>query len=73
MDASLTVEFRCPVGAGGLFFKLLGTPMARVDENNLVEVNCRSCARVAREENPEVLLVLHRFALDGECVETETV
>lgn len=68
------VEVRCPVGAGGMFFKLLGTPVASVNrDSNLIEVACRECLRRERVARPEVSLVLHRFALDGELVNTEVV
>lgn len=74
MGAGVTeVEVRCPVKAGGMFFKLLGTDLARIDSDNLIEVNCPECRRRQRETEPEVFLVLHRFALDGELVETEVV
>jgi hypothetical protein len=67
------VEVRCPVGRGGILLKLLRTGAATIGEGNLIEVACVECRRVERQGGREVLLVLHRFGMDGEHVETVTV
>ena len=67
------VEVRCPVGRGGILLKLLRSGAASIGEGNLIEVACVECRRSERQAGREVLLVLHRFAMDGEHVETVTV
>lgn len=68
------VEFRCPVGAGGMFLRLLRTGDARIDTGaNLIEVACRECARRRRQLGHRCAAVLHRFGLDGVVVETLVV
>jgi hypothetical protein len=68
-----SVEVRCPVGRGGILLKLLRTGAATIGEGNLIEVACGECRRAERQRGREVLLVLHRFGMDGEHVETVTV
>lgn len=63
------VEVRCPVGPRQLLMKLRQAGEApRYSEDNLLELACRDCARNARQIDPAVRRVLHRFALSGELV-----
>jgi hypothetical protein len=72
-DPAQEVEVRCPVGRGGILLKLLRSGEARIAEGNLLEVSCTECRRVERAAGRQVMLVLHRFGMDGEHVETLTV
>ena len=73
-SSTTETEFRCPVGRGGILLKLLRDGDARISDGNLIEVACRKCRDDQRREgHAEVLMVLHRFAMDGEHVETVTV
>ena len=59
-------EIRCPFGS--LFGKLRGQFV--VTEGNLAEFACSNCKKAAREYDPTVHQVLHRYDLVGELVET---
>lgn len=72
-SAAGQVEVRCPVGRGGILLKLLRTGAASIGEGNLIEVACQECRRAERQAGREVLLVLHRFGMDGAWIETVTV
>jgi hypothetical protein len=50
--------------------KLLRAGTATIADGNLIEVACRSCRDDARREGRPVLVVLHRFGMDGAFVET---
>ena len=68
------VEFRCVAYPSVLFGRLrLGEEGVRIVEGNLVEFACRSCRREVCRAGGSVALVLHRFNLLGELVETEVV
>jgi len=68
------VEFRCVAYPGVLFGRLrLREEGVRIVEGNLVEFACRSCRRELSRAGGSVALVLHRFDLLGELVETEVV
>lgn len=65
------VELRCPVGPRQLLLKLRtsgGQP--HINEDNLLEIACRDCARAARHRDPDVRRVLHRFNFAGDLVES---
>lgn len=65
------VEIRCPVGPRQLLMKLRqGGEVPTYSEDNLLELACRDCARNARQIDPGVRRVLHRFSLSGELVES---
>lgn len=66
-------EFRCPLGRGGVLLKLLRVGEAQITDGNLIEVACRPCRDDQRRAGQDVLVVLHRFAMDGQVVETITV
>lgn len=55
-------ELRC---GSQLFGKVTG--------DNLIEVACRDCRAAARRADPQVVLVLHLFDLDGRMVGTQAL
>lgn len=68
-------ELRCPVGPKRLLMKVLdsgGQPY--VDPgSNLLELACSDCKRALRAQGRQVTLVVHRFNLIGELVESVVV
>jgi len=65
------VEVRCPVGPRALLFKLRREgEIPRVSDGNLLELACRDCARNARQFDPDVRRVLHRFDFAGQLIES---
>lgn len=65
------VELRCPVGARRLLAKVVsegGKPS--VNNDNLLELACKDCAKNARQFDPSVVRILHRFNALGELVES---
>lgn len=65
------VELRCTEGFGkllGKFFRA-GMPLT-VDSDNLAELPCADCKRRLRREGQRARVVLHRFNVIGELVET---
>ncbi len=68
---TVIVELRCPVGPKQLLAKLrTDGEKAHVTSDNLMELACRDCARNAREYDPAVRRVLHRFDFAGELIES---
>lgn len=68
------VELRCPTGPRKLFAKLrLAGVHVPVTSDNLIEMGCQDCRRRMRSENRDVKLVLHRFDITGELIETVVV
>lgn len=65
-----SVELRCPVGARRLLGKLLSEGGQPTISDNLMELACKDCAKNAREFDPSVRRVLHRFSAIGELVES---
>lgn len=65
------VELRCPIGPRALLAKVvkLGDHHARTSDN-LLELSCRDCRRTERVRDPSVSLVVHRFNVLGELVES---
>jgi hypothetical protein len=63
------VDIRCPENPVRLFFRI--DRIVNIDGANLIEVACRDCRNQRRAEDPQVSLVLHRFNVAGELVETE--
>lgn len=62
------VDLRCPVGPKQLLGKTrLGDP-AVVNDDNLIELACRDCARNARQFDPSVKRVVHCFNFAGDLV-----
>jgi hypothetical protein len=62
------IELRCDRDPQRMFGKLLNTSPVRVDPGtNLMEFSCDKCRRATGAK-----LVLHRFNILGELVETET-
>ena len=68
----MIVDLRCPVDTRRLFARLRRGE-AQIVDGNLVEVACDDCRRARRKTGDTVRLVLHRFNVLGECVETEVV
>jgi hypothetical protein len=66
-----TIEIRCPVGPRRLLSKLLvdGGRPKHVD-GNLIEFACDDCKRTLRRQGETLSLVLHRYDLAGNLVET---
>lgn len=70
----LEVELRCPTGPRKLFAKLrLQGAQPVVTSDNLVELACQDCRRRMRSEGKDVALVLHRFDIVGQLIETVAV
>lgn len=68
------VELRCPTGPRKLFAKLrMSGEQPSVTSGNLVEMACQDCRRRLRSEGRDVSLVLHRFNIVGELIETVAV
>lgn len=67
------VEIRCPVGPKRLLSKLLlSGDRPHITSENLLEFACGDCRRSLRLEGVNVALVLHRYSLDGQLVESVT-
>lgn len=72
MDTKI-VEIRCPVGPKRLLSKLLLTgDKPHITSDNLLEFACGDCRRRLKLEGINVSLVLHRYSLDGQLVESVT-
>lgn len=69
----IEVELRCLVGPKRLFGKAITAVGRIVAVDNLMEFACSDCKRARRKAGLEVELVLHRFNLMGELVETVEV
>lgn len=68
------VELRCPTGPHRLFAKLrLAGEPTPVTSDNLIELSCADCRKRLSREGSDVSLVLHRYNVVGELVETVTV
>lgn len=64
------VDLRCPMDRRRLFARLRRGD-AEIVEGNLIEVACIDCRRRRKALGEEVRVVLHRFNVLGECVESE--
>jgi hypothetical protein len=68
------VELRCPTGPRKLFAKLrLAGLQPSVTTDNLIEMACQDCRRRFRTEGRDVQLVLHRYNIIGDLIETVVV
>lgn len=68
------LEIRCPVGPQRLFAKLLSDgERPKVVDGNLLEFACADCRRLRRQQGETVSLVLHRYNILGELIETQVV
>ena len=56
-------EARCDKNPSKLMFKIV--------EGNLLEVACDDCKKRMRREGKQVKIVLHRYDVTGELIETE--
>lgn len=68
------VELRCNANPLRLLAKIR-QPQSGVEivEGNLIEIACDHCKRTRRQQDPDVKLVLHRWNVVGELVDTEVV
>ncbi|MFA7264854.1 MAG: hypothetical protein WC054_00840 [Candidatus Nanopelagicales bacterium] len=74
VDSAREVELRCPTGPRKLFAKLrLAGQTAPVTTDNLIELACQDCRRRMRSEGKDVALVLHRFDISGDLIESVVV
>lgn len=71
--SALLVDLRCPDGAQKLLARIRQAKgSARVTDENLLELACRDCRqRVAHKTGVKPALVVHRFNILGELVESE--
>lgn len=70
---SEVVEIRCPVGPRRLLSKLLlSGDKPHITNDNLLEFACSDCRRALKLEGVYVDIVLHRYSLDGQLVESVT-
>lgn len=68
------VEIRCPIGPKRLLSKLLlSGDRPKVVEGNLIEFACADCKRTYRKGGRRVSIVLHRYNLAGELIETSVL
>jgi hypothetical protein len=68
------VELRCPTGPRKLFAKLrLEGAQPVITSDNLIELACQDCRRTLRKEGQDVALVLHRYDIIGNLIETVSV
>jgi hypothetical protein len=64
-------DLRCPIDSRRLFGRVRG---AQIVAGNLIEIACDDCRKTARRNGQvDVSLVLHRFNVLGEHIESETV
>lgn len=63
------VDLRCPVTPRRLFGRLKG--QTTLVDGNLLEFACDDCRKAQRALGNDVVLVLHRYNLLGQHVETE--
>lgn len=62
------VELRCDRNPSRLLAKV-GKP--KIVDGNLIEIACLDCRKRLKREGRDVRLVLHRFDVLGELIETE--
>lgn len=68
-----TIELRCDANPRRLFAKLLVRETPHVADGNLLEFSCRDCRASLRASGAGAEVVLHRFDVAGELVETVVV
>lgn len=67
------IDLRCPITPRRLFARVRAGDASIDRATNLIEVACDDCKKAGRRLGHDVGLVLHRFDLLGECIETVTV
>ena len=74
MTAARPIELRCNSNPLRLLAKIR-QPQSGVEivEGNLIEIACDHCKRTQRQVDPTVRLVVHRWNVVGELVETEII
>jgi hypothetical protein len=75
MSVASEVDLRCPLGPRKLLAKVkLTGDRPIVNSDNLLEMACQDCRRRLRSEGQlNIRLVLHRFDIIGQLIETEIV
>jgi hypothetical protein len=69
--ADRRIDLRCPVGARNLLGKVVAAGgRAQVNDDNLLELACRDCTRMARRVDSNIAHVVHRFNVLGHLVES---
>lgn len=68
----MKVDLRCPVTPRRLFARVLAGD-THVTSDNLIEFACSDCRNANRKMGQPCVLVLHRFNLLGQIVDTEIV
>lgn len=63
------IEIRCPANPVRLLLRV--GHIVQIEGANMIEVACRDCRNQHRKNGEKVDLVLHRFNVAGELVETE--
>jgi len=67
-----TIEIRCPEDPRRILSKILiRGEKPRVTEDNLIEIACDACKTRLRKQGQTVAIVLHRYDLVGELIETQ--
>ena len=66
-----TTEVRCPTGPKRLFMKLRASgEKLKYVEGNLLEFACTDCRKLYLRQGVPAALVLHRYNILGELIET---
>lgn len=70
---STYVDLRCPIGPKRLLGKLRQQgEQARINSDNMLELACRDCKdELAKKTGNKPTLVVHRFNIIGDLVESE--
>lgn len=64
------IDIRCPRFPVRLLLRI-GNPVVTADGANLIEVACKDCRTDRRRAGQKVDLVVHRYNVLGQLVETE--
>lgn len=64
------VEIRCPEHPVRLLLKLERPRLVVEDGMNIIEIACKDCRSMMRKRRRHVVLVVHRFNIAGEFIET---
>ena len=68
------VELRCPVGPKRLFSKLIrNDEKPNITSDNLIEFACSDCRKRLKDKGLKYTLVLHRYDLIGNLIETDAI
>ena len=71
---SAVVDLRCDVNPSRLLGRIKDPDSGvQIVDGNLIEIACNWCKKSARRNDSAVRLVVHRYNVVGELVETEVV